>query len=167
MSTVMRFINCTAFPRRGYAKLQNTTVLTTRVRLVAFDCVFVKEGQSMQVDLGIRRCACKLYANYGLLLFHWHQRCVCTRAHSSIYVDSHVVEKRQLELFVGGGQPDYKVPHHRVRSTTVAVSSARQFTSHLLLVSCYFPFPVTFINLRLQWPVDSGLIDQPRDHPGR
>jgi hypothetical protein len=92
-----------------YAKLPNATVPTTRVRLVGFDRVFVKAGQSAEVTIDIRADA---YA-------------VVHDNPADVYKDTRFVEKGELELYVGGGQPDYV----STLSTTVIVTSAKPLAS--------------------------------------
>lgn len=73
-----------------YAKLPDASVPTTLVRLVAFERVAIKAGASATVQLVVKT------TDLGVVY-----------ANGDVYTDSRSIEKGKVELYVGGGQPDY------------------------------------------------------------
>ena len=94
-----------------YVKLPEATVPTTRVRLVAFERLsMIQPGATERIELTIEPSATAV-----------------VYPSSDVYNDTRWVEKGKLELFVGGGQPDYT-------AGTLAATAARSSTA--LLSSC-------------------------------
>jgi len=92
-----------------YAKLPNATVPTTMVRLVSFERVFVKAGETVTVSLTVTP------DGYAVVYDN-----------ADIYTDSRQMEMGNLMLFVGGGQPDY---YEGFLAKTVVISSAAPYSS--------------------------------------
>eukprot|EP00040_Diaphanoeca_grandis_P032448 m.196622 g.196622 ORF g.196622 m.196622 type:complete len:903 (+) comp32628_c0_seq1:29-2737(+) len=92
-----------------YAKLPDATVTTTQVRLVAFDRVYIKAGDEMTVTLTITPDSYAVVYN-----------------NADIYKDSRQIEKGNVQLFVGGGQPGW---YKGSLSTTVAVTDTKPLAS--------------------------------------
>jgi beta-glucosidase len=92
-----------------YAKQPDATVPVPRIRLVAFERVHIKAGQEQIVSFSIQP-----------------SRHIAVRDSKDIYHGEVWIEKGRLELYVGGGQPDYAAG---VLSTTVVVADDRALSS--------------------------------------
>lgn len=91
-----------------YAKLPDATVPTTRIRLVAFERVHIAAHASATVTLTVQTTdLAVVYAN------------------ADVYQDSRQIEKGRVQLFVGGGQPDYTT----TLTTTVKVADAKKLAA--------------------------------------
>ena len=92
-----------------YAQTLEATVPTTRIRLVAFERVFIKAGASATVTLAV------LPDSHSVVY-----------PSADVYHDSRQVEAGKVVLSVGGGQPDY---YTGGLATTVTVTGGKALNS--------------------------------------
>ena len=99
-----------------YAKQPDATVPVPRVRLVAFERVFVAAGSSATVELAV--------------VPETHTA-VLDNSFEEIYYgrDAVVVEKGGLQLFVGGWQPDFPASGGSVLSANATVTATATVVS--------------------------------------
>ena len=74
-----------------YVKQPHASVPVPQVRLVDFERVTIPQGQSKTVELTIRP--------------EFHS--IITETGGDVYIDKQSVEKGEIEIYVGGGQPDF------------------------------------------------------------